>query len=122
MVGELAALVAKVLLHERVDDNLLADGVARDFPRELPCPARLRGDVAALVRTPVLVVVLVHLLTAQTTWPVSAGAHAPPRGPLSRPGRASSETWRGGVSGSTRLLESYGRGGGSTGGGSGRER
>jgi hypothetical protein len=35
-----------MLLHERVDDDFLAGGVARDFPEELVGEALLRGKVA----------------------------------------------------------------------------
>ena len=59
MVGELPAILAEMLLHERVDDELFADGVARDLPDELPGPAVLSVGVSRMLH--ILIIIGVHL-------------------------------------------------------------
>lgn len=59
VISEFLSLLAKVLLHERIDDQLLADGVAGDFPSQLARPALLRIGVAGALD--VLVIISVHL-------------------------------------------------------------
>lgn len=61
VVRELLALVAEMLLHQRVDNYLLADGMSRDLPTQLVGPASARLDVVLGECTLVLVVVLIHL-------------------------------------------------------------
>lgn len=64
LVGHLDAVVAQVLLEGRVHDQLLADGVAGQAPRELVLPARLlvmvHGRQAVAVRLLERRVVLPH--------------------------------------------------------------
>ena len=69
VVSELSSLVAEVLLHERIYNDLFSDGMPRDLPSELSGPARLRIYVAALPSAFVLVMVLVHLGVCIQSWP-----------------------------------------------------
>ena len=59
LVGELEPPCTKMLFHEGVDNELFADGVARDLPGQLVCPARLGIRVAR--GSLVGVIVFVHL-------------------------------------------------------------
>lgn len=67
MVRELPAILAEVLLHERVDDDLLSYGVSNNLPGELACPACLGGDVSGLTCPFVFVVIEVHLRVVRST-------------------------------------------------------
>ena len=58
-VRELLPLCTEMLLHERVDDELFADGVARDLPDELPGPAVLSVGVSRMLH--ILIIIGVHL-------------------------------------------------------------
>lgn len=59
VISELKTFLAKMLLHKRVDDDLLADGVASDLPCQLTRPTLLSIFITG--SSEVLVVVFVHL-------------------------------------------------------------
>jgi hypothetical protein len=61
VIGEFLALVTHLLLHERVHDELFADGVARNLPPQLV--GELGGGIVVARRVRLLIgrVVLVHL-------------------------------------------------------------
>ena len=54
-------LLTHMVLHERVDDDLLANGMASDLPDQLARPALGLVDIARIARLFVMVLVFVHL-------------------------------------------------------------
>lgn len=62
MIRQLQALRTELLLHQRVDHNLLPDRVPRDLPRELAGPPLLSVDIALVARFRVERVIFVHLI------------------------------------------------------------
>lgn len=61
MISQFEAFFAHMFLHERVHDDLFANGVTRDFPGELAGPTALGIDVVFTKGENVLVVVFIHL-------------------------------------------------------------
>jgi len=59
LVCEPLALGTKVFLHQRVDDEFLADGVSSDFPDKLAGPTVLSVSIASALD--ILVIVCIHL-------------------------------------------------------------
>lgn len=58
LVSKLDACRTEMRLHERVDDNLFANSMARNLPNQLACPSFLRVCIRRLL---VLRVIVVHL-------------------------------------------------------------
>jgi len=64
-VCELLALLAEMLLHQRIYDNLFPNGMSRYFPRQLTCPTSLGIHIVRNLSSLILVKVFIHLIHPQ---------------------------------------------------------